>query len=276
MGAYVNRIDPKTGKDREYYKADNGKLYNDYTSARSSVVQQKMKNLMGVDAKLRSNDNSSLIDKLANTFNLTGRANANTYTGDISYGIEKPGDDPYLDTHEAGHLSKEQAGLPKYLGVTGRITGAISDKVGKPGPLELLSGGLTYAFDAPEEDRAERLSAKYGPQFGGDPSKAPYIDDQGRSKYGNDLRRQGTERMAGAAKPLLDSIDFVKSTVQGVRRGGMESGIRDAVTNYRSLSESAGAEITPELIDASNNLSALRKQYNERGGDFDAFVSSVK
>ena len=35
MGANVTRIDPKTGKQRTYYKADDGKLYNDYNAAAS-------------------------------------------------------------------------------------------------------------------------------------------------------------------------------------------------------------------------------------------------
>ena len=33
MGAYVTRTDPKTGNDRKYYKADDGKLYQDYDAA---------------------------------------------------------------------------------------------------------------------------------------------------------------------------------------------------------------------------------------------------
>ena len=277
MGANVTRKDPKSGEDRTYYKADNGKLYNDYTSARSAAVQRKMKNVMGVDATLNtSNNNPSLIDKFINSTSLksTGSAYANTYTGNITYQDKQPGDNPYLDAHEAGHLSNEGAGLPKYLGATGRITGAVSDKIGNPGPLELLSGGLTHAFDAREEDRAERLSAKYGSQFGGNPSKAPKIDDQGRSQYGNNLRAQGTQRMAGAAKPLLDSINFIKDKVQGARQGSMEPSIRDAVTNYRSLAQSAGDDITPELLQASNDIDKLREKYNNRGGDFDAFTSS--
>ena len=36
MGANVTRIDPKTGKNRTYYKADDGKLYNDYRAAVSA------------------------------------------------------------------------------------------------------------------------------------------------------------------------------------------------------------------------------------------------
>lgn len=36
MGANVTRIDPKTGKQRNYYKADDGNLYNDYNAAVSA------------------------------------------------------------------------------------------------------------------------------------------------------------------------------------------------------------------------------------------------
>jgi len=36
VGANVTRTDPKTGKQRTYYKADDGKLYNDYNAAASA------------------------------------------------------------------------------------------------------------------------------------------------------------------------------------------------------------------------------------------------
>ena len=274
MGANVTRKDPKTGQNREYYKADNGKLYNDYTSAREAQIQR----VMGVKPNfIDAETEPSLVRAVAPI--ISKEWGNSPYANPINNTIDlpsQPGAQPYIDAHEAGHLSNEQAGLPKLLGVSGRFVTGISDQIGNPGPLELLGGGLTHAFDAREEDRAERLSAKYGPQLGGEPGKGPQIDDQGRSRYGDNLRREGAQRMAGAAKPLLDSIDFVKSKVQGVRLGGMEPDIRNAVTNYRSLSQSAGADLTPELIDASKNLDVLRKQYNERGGDFDAFVSGVK
>tara|TARA_R100001443_G_scaffold744_9_gene3013 strand:+ start:206 stop:1072 length:867 start_codon:yes stop_codon:yes gene_type:complete len=35
MGAYVTRVDPASNKNRKYYKADDGKLYNDYNAAAS-------------------------------------------------------------------------------------------------------------------------------------------------------------------------------------------------------------------------------------------------
>ena len=82
--------------------------------------------------------------------------------------------------------------------------------------------------------------------------------------------------MAGAAKPLIDSINFITNQVQGFRQGNMEPSIQDAVTNYRSLSKSAGSDISPELLKVSKDLDKLRVEYNKRGGDFDAFASSVK
>jgi hypothetical protein len=39
MGAYVDRIDPATGKNRSYYKADDGKLYNDYNAAADAFAK---------------------------------------------------------------------------------------------------------------------------------------------------------------------------------------------------------------------------------------------
>ena len=44
-------------------------------------------------------------------------------------------------------------------------------------------------FDAAEEDRAERLSANFGPKLGGKPENALTIDSKGRSKYGDSLRQ---------------------------------------------------------------------------------------
>jgi len=274
VGATVTRKDPKSGQNREYYKADSGKLYNDYTSARASQIE----NVMGVKPNyIDANKDPSFVRAVAPLISKEwGNA---PYANPISNTIavdSQPGSMPYREAHEAGHLSNEQAGLPKLLGVSGRAVTGISDQLGNPAPLELLGGGLTHAFDAREEDRAERLSAKYGPQLGGKPGMGPRFDDQGRSEYGDRLRADGAQRMAGAAKPLLDSINFVKDKVQRVRLGSMEPGIRDAVTNYRSLSQSAGSDITPELLKSSNNLDKLKDQYNKRGGDFDAFAGGIK
>ena len=279
MGAYVTRKDPKTEQNRKYYKADNGKLYNDYSSAATAFRENKIQEVMGVKANIIDpKKEPSLVHTIAPKFSKEwGKSDyANPLSNTIGMSDYVPGADPYTEAHEAGHLSNEQAGLPKLLGIAGRTVNGISDQLGNPGPLELLGGGLTHAFDAREEDRAERLSAKYGPQLGGNPSKAPKIDDQGRSQYGNNLRAEGTQRMAGAAKPLIDSINFLKNKFQGARQGTMEPGIRDAVTNYRSLSQSAGDDITPELLQASNDMDKLREEYNNRGGDFDAFASGIK
>lgn len=279
MGANVTRKDPKTGQNRTYYKADDGNLYNDYTSAATAFRESRIKDVMGVDANFIDPDkDSSLVRAIAPKLSREWGKNdyANPLTNTIGMAGYKPGANPYTEAHEAGHLSNEQAGLPKLLGISGRTVTGISDQLGNPAPLELLGGGLTHAFDAREEDRAERLSAKYGPQLGGDPTKAPKIDNQGRSQYGDGLRQEGVRRMAGAAKPLLNAVNFVKGQVQGVRQSSMEPGIRDAVTNFRSLSQSAGDDITPELLKSFRDIDKLRDQYNERGGDFNNFVSSIK
>ncbi len=251
----------------------------DSKAAAVNFREKKIKEVMGVDANIIDPEKEpSLVRSVAPMISKEWGTNdyANPLTNTIGMSGYKPGANPYTEAHEAGHLSNEQAGLPKLFGVAGRTVNGISDKLGNPGPLELLGGGLTHAFDAREEDRAERLSAKYGPQLGGDPDKAPIIDDQGRSKYGDNLRTEASRRMTGAAKPLIDSINFVKNKFQRFSQSGMEPEIRDAVSSYRSLSRSAGGDITPQLLEASNNMDKLRNEYKSRGGDFDTFVSGIK
>lgn len=41
MGATVHRVDPRTGRRRSYYKADDGKLYEDYSAAASANTQKR-------------------------------------------------------------------------------------------------------------------------------------------------------------------------------------------------------------------------------------------
>lgn len=241
--------------------------------------EKKIKEVMGVYPNIiNPGKEPSLVRSVAPLISKSwGTSNyANPLTNTIGILGYEPGDRPYLEAHEAGHLSNEQAGLPKLFGVSGRAVTGISDQLGNPGPLELLGGGLTYAFDASEEDRAERLSAKYGPQLGGKPHKAPQIDDQGRSRYGDSLRDEGSRRMTRAAKPLIDSFNFLKNKIQRVHQGGMEPDIRNAVSNYRSLSKSVGDDITPQFLEASKNMDKLRDEYKSRGGDFDTFVSNIK
>lgn len=180
----------------------------------------------------------------------------------------KPGKEPHVETHEVGHLSNEQAGLPKFLGASGRLVGrGISDNIGKPAPLELLSGALLITQDAEEEDRAERFTAKYGSKLGTPEHLLPTIDSEGGSAYGNNLRREGTQRILGTIEPILNTIRKVNQWNTQRKQNELQPQIREAVLNHRRIS-AASDDITPELINSSNNLSKLEDKYGDGYLDF--------
>lgn len=278
MGANVTRTDPKTGNDRVYYKADNGKLYNDYDSA-VTARESQIKNVMGVNANIIDpTKQSTAVRAIAPAIskNWGGANYANPVNNTIGIDNYSPGSRPYLEAHEAGHLSYEGAGPAKLLGVSGRTVTGISDRLGNPAPLDAIGGLLTRTFDASEEDRAERLSAKYGPALGGNPEDAPTIDSQGRSSYGNSLRKAGDARFTKAISPIVDPIKqalgWAQDQVQGPQRSRTEGAIREELTRFRELN--SGDTVTPELTNSSNRLSELQKTYTNAGGDFDKFVGS--
>jgi len=308
MGQYVNRTDPKTGKSRKYYKADNGKLYNDYNAAASAnmnpvarvqrwagqvfggsqekpaVTQRRneIERVMGVRPNIVDPSTNPITNAVYGAYTkLIGRTDkpdsANTFTNTMVMQNYQPGKKPLIETHEAGHLSNEQAGLPKYLGVAGRFLGnAVSDNLGNPAPLELLSGGLMMTMDANEEDRAERLTKKYGAQLGADPKTLPYIDKDGRSEYGNNIRIAGKKRIDNALSPILSPIQSAINTANQWRadhtQAGLQPQITDAVKKYRQLS-SASDQVTPELMELDKQLKKYQNQYGE---GFTDFVNTIK
>ena len=185
----------------------------------------------------------------------------------------KPGDKPYAEVHETGHLSNEEAGLPEHLGATGRFLGrGISDNIGKPALLELLSGALMITQDAEEEDRAERFTAKYGPELDVPSDQLPYIDSKGRSRYGNRIRKEGMQRISGTVEPILNAAKKVNHWNIQRKQAKLQPQIREAVLNHRKLSNSSD-DITPELIKSSENLSNLEDKYGD--GYFD-FLRTIK
>lgn len=281
MGANVTRTDPKTGKDRVYYKADSGKLYNDYTSAATAFRENQIKNVMGVSTNIIDPSvEPSLVRAIAPKFSKDwGQSDyANPLSNTIGMNNYNPDTrDPYVEAHEAGHLSYEQATPAKFLGVSGRAVTGLSDQLNNPAPLELLGGALLHV-DASEEDRAERLSAKYGPKLGGKAGQGPVISADGTSRYGGMLREQGKQRMAGAAAPLLNTLSSLKNSVvnlmQAPGRSNLEPQMREAVTNFRNLSQ-ASDDVTPDLIKASNLVDDFKSQYQQQGGNFDNFLTTI-
>lgn len=240
--------------------------------------EDEIENVMGVKPNIIDpNREPSLVKSVAPAISKDwGNSHyANPVNNTIAIYNYKPGKEPYLEAHEAGHLSWEEAGPAKLLGVSGRAVTGISDKIGNPPLLEAIGGGLLH-FDASEEDRAERLSAKYGPKLGGDPKYAPTIDSQGSSSYGNNLRKEGIQRMYGAIEPIVGPI---KSAIGKVNQWNTERTqselrpqIKEMVLKHRQLSE-ASDDITPELIKSAKDLSKLEDKY---GDGYLDFVNTIK
>ena len=198
-------------------------------------------------------------------------AYANPLNNTIAIPNYKPGEQPFVEAHEAGHLSWEDAGPAKFLGVSGRAVTGISDQIGNPPLLEAIGGGLLH-FDAAEEDRAERLSAKYGPQLGGKPENAPVIDSDGRSRYGDRLRQEGNSRLKRSVQPFVSAFNTANQWITEQKQETLQPQIKDAVLNYRRIS-AASNDITPELIEQSKKLSKLEDQY---GDGYLDFINTIK
>lgn len=200
---------------------------------------------------------------------------ANPLNNTIAINGYEPGKQPYLEAHEAGHLSWEEASPAKFLGVSGRAVTGVSDQIGNPPMLEAIGGALLH-FDASEEDRAERFSAKYGPQLGGIPEHGPRIDDEGRSDYGNMLRTEGRFRIGKAfdpiTKPLISAVKSANQWNTQRSQQELQPQIRNEVLNYKQLF-SQSDDITPELRQSSLRLKELREKY---GDGFDDFVGTIK
>lgn len=240
--------------------------------------KDKIESVTGVRPNIIDPTTNSITDAIHTGYsNLIGRpdkpAMAEGLINTMVMPDYKPGQNPYVETHEVGHLSNEEAGLPKLLGGTGRFIGrGISDNIGNPAPLELLSGALTYTQDAAEEDRAERFTAKYGPKLGVPSDRLPYIDSEGRSTYGNNLRREGTQRILGTIEPILNAGRKINQWNTQRKQKGLQPQIREEVLNHRRIS-AASDDITPELTSSSKKLSKLKDKY---GDGFLDFVDTIK
>ena len=238
----------------------------------------EIKNVTGVKPNLIDpNREPSLVRSVAPVISEEwGRQSyANPLNNIIAINNYRPAEEPYVEAHEAGHLSWEDAGPAKLLGVSGRAVTGLSDKLGNPPLLDAIGGGLMH-FDASEEDRAERLSAKYGSKLGGDLKDAPVIDSKGRSAYGNSLREEGKQRIFSTIKPIvtpvLNAVGIVNQWNTQRKQAELQPQIREAVLNHRRIS-AASDDITPELINSSKNLSILEDKY---GDGFLEFIDTIK
>jgi len=239
----------------------------------NDLREQKIKGIMGVDANIIDpSTEPSLVRKIAphisKQWGHSDYANPINNTIGISGGFVNPGERPYVEAHEAGHLSWEDAGPAKLLGVSGRAVSGISDQLNNPPILDLIGGGLTRTFDASEEDRAERLSAKYGGQLGGDSKYKPSIDDEGRSEYGNMLRKAGDARMAKGAEPVLGPIRNILTSVGSFFTQQNQNRLKPEIKalkkeQYQLMDNWDSGPPSERLVDISKRMTELRNEYGE-------------
>jgi len=145
-----------------------------------------------------------------------------------------------LEIHELGHLNPADKKFYSYGGVAGRALTGISEKLGKPAPLQVVGGLALQYLDAPEEDRAERFAAKYAQQLN---YSSPFIDEKGQSSYGNNLRKQGKE----IVQQTLDPFELLPKAQKAVRdfsNQGLIQNFKTTTKQLRDLNAAGKSEIS--------------------------------
>lgn len=157
---------------------------------------KELEKITGVKGKIIDPQKTpSLVSTIAPVFSAWGRNDyANPLLGEIGIsnyqGTGKNPKEKYTEIHELGHLNPADKKYYSYGGVAGRFLTGVSERLGKPMPLELTGGLALQYLDAPEEDRAERFAYRFAQQLN---YPAPEITSEGTSSYGDMLRKQGSE-----------------------------------------------------------------------------------
>lgn len=170
----------------------------------------------------------------------------------------------YVEYHELGHLNPKDKAPYSYFGGAGRALQGISDATGNLPPVDLAAGLAMRYADAPEEDRAERFTARFAKQGG---YEAPYISPEGRSEYGDRLRKQGQELTSGALERMTNPFGLrtrVESFINTQRAKPLQEELTRSLPAYRKLLDT-NDEITPEMIKESERLGSLQEQIEALG-----------
>lgn len=169
-----------------------------------------------------------------------------------------------LEVHELGHLNSADKGIYSYLGTAGRYLQGISNSTGNLPVVDLLAGKLMKNFDAPEEDRAERFTARFATQ-GNYP--APQITPQGTSAYGDQLRREGGEMTEEAVARILNPWGIpekITGFVNQQRASVLQKELSRSIPSYRERF-GGEAEPSPEHLKELERLNNLAKQMESLG-----------
>lgn len=211
----------------------------------------------------------SLVSTIAPVFSAWGTNDyANPLLGEIGMSnYQGTGKSPYevrTEIHELGHLNPVDKKYYSYGGVAGRFLTGVSERLGKPAPLELAGGLALQYLDAPEEDRAERFAARFATQ-GNYP--APQISSEGTSAYGDRLRREGSELSENAVNRILNPWGIpekVTGFVNQQRASVLQNELSRSLPIYR---ERFGreTELSLENLKETERLNNLAKQIEALG-----------
>jgi hypothetical protein len=204
----------------------------------------------------------SLVSTIAPVFSAWGTNDyANPLLGEIGMSnYQGTGKSPYevrTEIHELGHLNPVDKKYYSYGGVAGRFLTGVSERLGKPAPLELAGGLALQYLDAPEEDRAERFAARFAQQLN---YPAREISPQGTSAYGDMLRKQGSEISQKAIGSVINPFGIpekiINKTTQFVNQqlaAPLQQELSRALPGYRQRA----ANETRRLNNLAKQIEAL-------------------
>jgi hypothetical protein len=178
----------------------------------------------------------------------------------------------YIEFHELGHLSPKDKKIYSRLGVLGRTAQGVSDATGNLPPVDLAAGMAMQAFDAREEDRAERF-AKAHARVGN--FQGPKINPDGTSNYGNSLRKEGRELVRSSLQRMGDpfgAVSGARQFVNQIQAGPVKAEI-DRVEEELSTMMRSDAYwqrqktdgVPPEAIELSRKHTNLQERLRELG-----------
>jgi hypothetical protein len=215
----------------------------------------------------------SLVSTIAPVFSAWGTNDyANPLLGEIGMSnYQGTGKSPYevrTEIHELGHLNPVDKKYYSYGGVAGRFLTGVSERLGKPAPLELAGGLALQYLDAPEEDRAERFAARFAQQLN---YPAREISPQGTSAYGDMLRKQGSEISQKAIGSVINPFGIpekiINKTTQFVNQqlaAPLQQELSRALPGYRQRAANETV-LSPETLEESRRLNNLAKQIEALG-----------
>jgi hypothetical protein len=215
----------------------------------------------------------SLVSSIAPVFSAWGTNDyANPLLGEIGMsnyqGTGKSPHEVYTEIHELGHLNPADKKYYSYGGVAGRFLTGVSERLGKPMPLQLAGGLALQYLDAPEEDRAERFASRFAQQLN---YPAPEMTSEGTSSYGDMLRKQGSgisqEAINSVINPFGIPEKVIKKTTEFINQQQAAALQKELSRSLPSYRERFANEINPskENLKESERLNNLAKQIEALG-----------